>query len=533
MKKFTKLLGIVLIMALVMSMGIMAFADGETTHTITITQPTPSDGTAGAETYEAYRIFTVKKTDSVTEPVTSTPGPGTATGFSYSIATTDKWFSVLGSVNETTGAWTAANGQTWVTLTKANDGTYNVTWAGANTAAAANDFAKWLLANKGSITYDYQFSSDGATAEQEVIDGYYMITSTLGTNLVAATTDITINTKNEYITDNKTVETSHYNVGDHVAYTITVNLPASIDYTKPVIVHDTMDDVLKYDTDSLHAKVTEANDFDSHITYVASSAFDDDHDDEGHATAEGKVLYDFVLDISSLAPASGAEPAAKTITITYTAELLSTALADTGYVNKEFVEYSKYKTTPNDTIVKTYDFDLEKTFTGSTDTTLEATFNLYPSVTTPAAEEGGTATTSKDSTPISLVEETKYEKYVKADSDDATTTTTITAKLGTTLNVRGLDAGKYYLTELTTADGYNLLTQDIVINIDAEGNATVEGAGDLFSASGNKITVVNNSGTVLPSTGGIGTTIFYVVGSILVVAAGVLLITKKRMSREG
>ena len=44
--------------------------------------------------------------------------------------------------------------------------------------------------------------------------------------------------------------------------------------------------------------------------------------------------------------------------------------------------------------------------------------------------------------------------------------------------------------------------------------------------------IVDNSGTVLPSTGGVGTTIFYVVGSILVVAAGVLLITKKRMGRE-
>jgi len=115
----------------------------------------------------------------------------------------------------------------------------------------------------------------------------------------------------------------------------------------------------------------------------------------------------------------------------------------------------------------------------------------------------------------------------------AKVTTTITAKLGTTLNVRGLDVGTYYLTELTTAEGYNLLTQDIVVVIDEDGNATVSGADDLFSAENNKITVVNNSGTVLPSTGGIGTTIFYVVGSIMVVAAGVLLITKKRMSREG
>ena len=57
--------------------------------------------------------------------------------------------------------------------------------------------------------------------------------------------------------------------------------------------------------------------------------------------------------------------------------------------------------------------------------------------------------------------------------------------------------------------------------------------GDLYATGSNKVSIVNNAGAVLPSTGGIGTTIFYVVGSILVIAAGVLLITKKRMSREG
>ena len=63
MKKF---LGIVLILALVMSLSASAFA-----ATITINQPAPTDGTAGAETYNAFRIFTVKKTDSVTEDVTT------------------------------------------------------------------------------------------------------------------------------------------------------------------------------------------------------------------------------------------------------------------------------------------------------------------------------------------------------------------------------------------------------------------------------------------------------------------------------
>ena len=460
----------------------------------------------------------------------------------------------------------------YFTLTQsAGDSTvYNVTLKdGKNTAEAAKEIATYLEqhiptsveCNPSATGYDataaaaattkkYTFTSNGSTATVSTDDGYYMITSTLGTNLVAATSNITINTKNEYITDTKTVAKTNYNVGDHVPYTITVNLPASIDYTKPVIVHDTMDNVLALIDSTVAAKI--GSDTFSGITLVKSDAFDTSHDGESHAAATGKTLFDFVLDISSLAPATGTEPTAKTITITYEAELLSTAAADTGYVNKEFVEYSKYKTTPNDVTVETYDFDLEKTFTGAASTdNLVATFNLYASTTseatrtyytdaekqTPSPDNAPTdyydetpGTASKAATPLALVEETQYEKYVKADSDDTTTTTTISAKLGKTLNVRGLAEGTYYLTELTTAEGYNLLTEDIVIVIDAEGNATVSGASELFSASNSKITVVNKSGTVLPSTGGIGTTIFYVIGAILVLGAGILLVTRRRMN---
>ena len=89
----------------------------------------------------------------------------------------------------------------------------------------------------------------------------------------------------------------------------------------------------------------------------------------------------------------------------------------------------------------------------------------------------------------------------------------------------GLEDGTYELIEVVAPAGYNLLTAPV--------EATVSGSDtDTTTLSVSK-TIENNSGTVLPSTGGIGTTIFYVVGSILVVAAGVLLITKKRMSREG
>ena len=556
-KTIKKMMALVIAMVMVLAMSIPAMA-----ATITINQPTPSDGTAGAETYVAYKIFDVTKTSSVTEDVTtdSTLGPGTATGFAYTISNSNGWYSVVSGMTD------------YFTLTQsAGDPTvYNVTLKdGKNTADAAKEIAEYLQAhiptsvecNPSATGYDataaaaattkkYTFASNGTTGTVTVDDGYYMITSTLGTNLVAATSNITINTKNEYVTDEKTVAKTNYNVGDHVPYTITVNLPASIDYTKPVIVHDTMDNVLSLIDSTVAAKI--GSDTFSGITLVKSDAFGTDHDNESHAAATGKTLFDFVLDISSLAPADNADPVAKTITITYEAELLSTAAADTGYVNKEFVEYSKYKTTPNDVIVKTYDFDLEKTFEGADSTEdLVATFNLYASTTiggaiqyytdesktTPTDEvtewfDEAPGTTSKAASPLALVEETQYEKYVKADSDDATTTTTISAKLGKTLNVRGLAEGTYYLTELTTAEGYNLLTEDIEIVIDADGNATVSGTSNLFSASGSKITVVNKSGTVLPSTGGIGTTIFYVIGAILVIGAGIVLISRRRMSSK-
>ena len=528
MRKMKKMMALVIAMVMVLAMTVPA-----TAAKITINQDSAADGTVGSETYELYKIFDVTKTSSVEGDVTvdATLGAHTDTGFSYTISTTNPWFAKLGTVTD--GNWTPVSGQSWVTLTpSAGDSTkYNVVWSGENLEAAAVAFADWLLANKGTITADETMTSNaGAATKENVDDGYYLITSSLGTNLVLATSDISITTKNEYVTDVKTVAKTNYNVGDKVPYTITVNLPASIDYSKPVIVHDTMDDVLELDETSVHGKVTADNDFDEHLTLTKSEDFGTNHS-ASHTADAGKILFDFVLDISSLAPAAGTEPTAKTIIITYEAELLSTAAADTALVNKEFTEYSKYESAPKEASFKTYDFDLEKTFTGGNEN-LVATFNLYASTTGGAVQDETPGTTSKAATPLAFVEETPNEKYVKADSNDTNTTTTISAKHGKKLNVRGLAEGTYYLTELSTADGYNLLTEDIVIAIDADGNATVKGDSDLYSANNNEIKVVNNSGSVLPSTGGIGTTLFYVIGAILVLAAGVLLVARRRTHDE-
>lgn len=123
---------------------------------------------------------------------------------------------------------------------------------------------------------------------------------------------------------------------------------------------------------------------------------------------------------------------------------------------------------------------------------------------------------------------------------------------GTSFTFKGLDDGNYILTETTTPDGYNTI-EPITFTVTAEHTIIWDGTNRTavltslsgnaasgvitFTASENKDSlstdVINKSGSTLPETGGIGTTIFYVLGSVLVLAAVVLLVTKKRMSTKG
>ena len=99
-------------------------------------------------------------------------------------------------------------------------------------------------------------------------------------------------------------------------------------------------------------------------------------------------------------------------------------------------------------------------------------------------------------------------------------------------NIVGLDAGTYTLLETTTPSGYNTC-EPITVIISATHTEKKEGTDattDLTNSKNMNNKVVNKKGSTLPSTGGMGTTIFYVVGSILVLGAAILLITKKRMS---
>ncbi len=107
---------------------------------------------------------------------------------------------------------------------------------------------------------------------------------------------------------------------------------------------------------------------------------------------------------------------------------------------------------------------------------------------------------------------------------DGYTTTLVSDDIGM-INVEGLNYGTYTLTETKAPDGYNLLLSPIVVTIDSDGFVYEDGT----VTSDKVIEVLNNQGLELPSTGGIGTTVFYVAGICLMLGAAVLLITRRRM----
>mgnify|MGYP004459696889 CR=1 FL=1 len=215
-----------------------------------------------------------------------------------------------------------------------------------------------------------------------------------------------------------------------------------------------------------------------------------------------------------------------TITVLYKAHLneeaiVTTATGSTGNWNKVSLQYSNnpnvadsFDTTPYEEVyVFTYQLNNTKRQDSETGDVLEgAGFRLYSAATCNDAEE------------IKLKKNTDgtYSRYFGADAGDE-----MFSDDKGQFNVKGLDAGTYYLKETSTPTGFNTCP---VTTVTIKANHTKNHV-DLTDST-MSTTIVNNHGTTLPGTGGIGTTIFYVVGGGLMVAAGVLLITKKRMENR-
>ena len=202
-----------------------------------------------------------------------------------------------------------------------------------------------------------------------------------------------------------------------------------------------------------------------------------------------------------------------TILVTYNATLNKDAVIDgDGNTNKVTLSYGNHQNTvPSEVTTKSYQFDLVKV-DGTTNKLLDgAEFEL-----------------ADGETKLSFVKDANGNYRVAAAGEDGATTT-ITVKNGK-VNIYGLAGKTYTLTETKAPDGYNKLVTSETVNL-ADGSKThATIVGSVYKDGG--VVVENHAGTVLPSTGGMGTTLFYVIGGGLMVAAVVLLVTKKRMEHK-
>ena len=217
-----------------------------------------------------------------------------------------------------------------------------------------------------------------------------------------------------------------------------------------------------------------------------------------------------------------------TITVTYTAHLnenatVNTAGGSTSNINKVYLTYSNNPINTSvgqtpESKVCVYTYQLNNTKYRDDDTPgnelAGAGFRLYSGKDCTKEQEIKLKKNTTDGT---------YSPYFGADAGDE-----MFSDEHGQFNVKGLDAGTYYLKETKTPDGYSACDKTEIVISATHDVYHVSLSGNLS----NKIINKKAGGITLPSTGGIGTTLFYVVGGGLMVAAIVLLVTKKRMENK-
>lgn len=302
-------------------------------------------------------------------------------------------------------------------------------------------------------------------------------------------------------------------VGHEVDFTITTTIPTGLDsytnYTFNIV--DTMSEGLTYKGDFL-----------VHTVGAKTSL---QKDEDYTLTIEGQTITVTLASKYVLA-----NPGQK-IEITYVATVNDKSLTKDRENNSVHIVYSNNPADSNSTVttvdkvVYVYNFDIViDKVDGADNKKLEgAQFALY-----------------KETGYVDLYYQWYDENHENPNtfgwSTEADRTIVKTDKNGVA-SFKGLVPGTYYLQEIKAPDGYNTLDKPVKVEItatyDENGNITTNATQNEQKHYQVTSTITNNKGTVLPSTGGIGTTIFYVVGGLLMVGAAILLITKKRMHNNG
>ena len=481
-----------------------------------------------------------------------------------------------------------AKGADFLTALKA-DGTIGTSFANCETAAAVaavlgeqeadstllQNFATFAASQKGSLKAVNDKAADSISVTE---DGYYLfedVSDLTGDNATGAKTryliaqvdaekglDITVksslpsvekkikeNTKTvSYGTDKnetqdyvgeKYNDVADYNIGDAVPFKLIGTLPSTLDdyKTYKYTFHDTLGKEFTTPAQGDIKVSCKTGDTVTDITNKATITVT-----AATATEGAKINVEFT-DIKTAGATKDS-----IITVEYNAVLSSGAVIGlNGQTNEVYLEYSNNPnqggegetgSTPKDKVIAfTYELDVNKVDANSGANLKGAKFKLQAADGDHVEKWAVLAATNEAG-------KYKIDKWVDTEAD----ATEFENATGNTFAVIGLDSGTYNLKETVAPSGYK--TPDKAFKVELTATTANDQNWDSFTASdaltdltvkldnvggtvdANKgigtVTVGNSSGSTLPSTGGIGTTIFYVAGGVLVVGAGVLLITKKR-----
>lgn len=479
--KMKKLVAFALAAIMVLAMGITVSAAG---GSITVAD------TIGGETYTLYKVFDVST--------------GETGGYNYTIPENSPYFN-----------WTDGS-EEMVAFNEVFSASFNGGKTYVKKAEGVNDadVVTYLNNHVGSlIDTPVKTEISGADGEDVVFqvaeDGYYYVKSTVSKGAAAmvdtVTGDVTIHEKNDAPGwEGKVADDGNtYFVGDTIHYTLTYRALNYANGNKitQYVVKDTPDTGIVINPNTVQVTIGgEAPKVD-----LVGTLTDETGMTIKWVNNDGDFLY--------TAPAE--------IVITYDATVMdATKVGQNGIKNIATIAYNEEEPTEVEETVYMGSITINKYDGDNENTKLEATFVISDKNLDEADAK------FLKYVPGDLDAEPKVaDKYEWVDSiEEATKYVT---ENGTT-TISGLKAGTYYLIETEAPDGYNLLPDAVEVKLEVPGaNTNVEQDPLVYIAD-----VANYQGGQLPSTGGIGTTIFYVVGGLLVAGAGILLITKKRMKKE-
>lgn len=490
-----KIIALALALMMILSLSVTAFADEAQVGSITI------NGASAVNVYSIYRLLDLESYDK--------------TSGAYSYKVNSDWATFFASDTVKTK---------YFTVDEAN----YATWIGGDSDTAKEQFAKDALAHAKANDIDPIKSSanvgDAVLTEttlkfSDLYLGYYLVDSTMGAlcGLTTTNPDASINAKNGIPTIDKQVKedstdqwgaSATMDIGQIVEYRVTVNVHAG---AENYVLHDNMDAGLEFDKVTKIEHVVPGSDthaVETDLYTVVSTGLTDNCDfeirfskefcDELETNDKIIIYYQAMLMRNALIAKNPEDTSTEKDTNDNTAYL---TFGEEG---------GNHKSNEDTTSVKTFYIDIIKT--DSQNILIDgAEFRIYDAAT------GG------NEVKVALTDDGKEYRRARADEPGVAIVVT-----DGKMKVRGLDNGTYYLEEVVSPEGYNKLTtrQRFIIsddNLDAIFN-------DGIYSTGSGVHVVNKTGTMLPETGGIGTTLFVTIGAMMVMAAGVLLVTKKRMS---